>query len=77
MRFEEAPEPEDTVIEIRDVRLFVNEASLDILTGATIDYSEKPEDPGFNFTLALPSEEEASTCSKPKPAGGCGCGKPS
>lgn len=77
MRFEQEPQGDDTVIEIRDVRLFVNEASLNILTGATIDYSESPENFGFNFALALPNEEEASACSKPKPAEGCGCGKPS
>jgi iron-sulfur cluster assembly protein len=75
MNFQEAPGDEDTVIEIRDVRLFVDEASLNILTGAIIDYSNDPERLGFNFTLALPSEEEASSCSKPKMSQSCGCGK--
>jgi iron-sulfur cluster assembly accessory protein len=76
MRFEEKPEENDAVIEIRNVRVFVDEASMGILSGATVDYSEDPENFGFNFTLALPTEEEASSCSKPPQAGGgCGCGK--
>jgi iron-sulfur cluster assembly accessory protein len=74
MRFEAEPLETDSVIEIRDVRVFLDEASANILTGATVDYSEDPENFGFNFALALPSEEEASTCSKPA-QGGCGCGK--
>lgn len=78
MRFEAEPAPTDSIIEIRDVRVFLDEASATILTGATIDYSEDPENFGFNFALALPTEEQASTCTTPnKPAGGCGCGKPS
>jgi iron-sulfur cluster assembly protein len=77
MRFEAEPAPTDSVIEIRDVRVFLDEASANILTGATVDYSEDPENFGFNFVLALPTEEESSTCATPKPAGGCGCGKPS
>jgi iron-sulfur cluster assembly protein len=75
MRFEPQPLETDVIVEIRDIRVFVDEASMTILTGATVDYSEEPENFGFNFTLALPSEEQASTCSKPSPSQGCGCGK--
>jgi iron-sulfur cluster assembly protein len=77
MRFEQEPLENDVVVEIRDVRVFVDEVSMNILTGATLDYSESPEDFGFNFALALPSEEEASTCTTPAKSQGCGCGKPS
>jgi len=77
MRIEADPAPNDTVVEIRDVRVFMDDASATILAGATVDYSEDPENFGFNFALALPTEEQASTCASPKPAGGCGCGKPS
>ncbi len=76
MRFEPEPAANDSIIEIRDVRVFMDEASATILTGATVDYSEDPENFGFNFELALPTEEQASSCSS-KPAGSCGCGKPS
>jgi iron-sulfur cluster assembly accessory protein len=71
MRIEPDPAPNDTVVEIRDVRVFMDEGSATILAGATVDYSEDPENFGFNFALALPTEEEASSCSKP--AGDCSC----
>ncbi len=75
MRFEQEPLETDVIVEIRDIRVFVDEDSMDILAGATVDYSEAPENPGFNFALALPSEEQASSCSKPENSQGCGCGK--
>ena len=71
MRIEPDPAPNDTVVEIRDVRVFMNQDSATILAGATVDYSENPENFGFNFALALPTEEQASSCSKP--AGDCSC----
>ncbi|MBB4198129.1 iron-sulfur cluster assembly accessory protein [Rhodoblastus sphagnicola] len=77
MRIEPDPAPHDTVVEIRDVRVFMDDGSATILAGATVDYSEDPDNFGFSFALALPTEEQASTCTSPKPAGGCGCGKPS
>lgn len=58
MRFEEAPREEDAIIEIRDVRLFVDDATMTMLTGATIDYSNAPENGGFKFDL--PVQEESS-----------------
>ena len=76
MRIEAEPAPNDTIVEIRDVRVFMDDASATILAGATVDYSEDPENFGFNFALALPTEEQASGCSS-KPSGSCGCGKPS
>ena len=73
MRIEPDPAPNDTVVEIRDVRVFMDEGSATILAGATVDYSEDPENFGFNFALALPTEEQASSCSKP--TGDCSCTK--
>jgi hypothetical protein len=48
---------------------------MNILAGATVDYSESPDNFGFNFALALPDEEAASKCTTPAKAQGCGCGK--
>jgi hypothetical protein len=38
-----------------------------------VDYSEDRDHFGFNFVLALPTEEQASSCSKT--AGDCSCAK--
>jgi len=76
MRIEPDPAPNDTVVEIRDVRVFMDQDSATILTGATVDYSEDPEHFGFNFALALPTEEQAANCTS-KPSGSCSCAKPS
>lgn len=76
MRIEPEPAPNDTVVEIRDVRVFMDQGSATILAGATVDYSEDPENFGFNFALALPTEEQASACTS-KPSGSCSCAKPS
>jgi iron-sulfur cluster assembly protein len=77
MRFEQEPLETDVILEIRDVRVFVDEESMNILTGATVDYSESPENFGFNFALALPDEAAAATCTTPAKSQDCGCGKPS
>jgi iron-sulfur cluster assembly protein len=77
MRFEQEPLENDVIVEIRDVRVFVDEESMNILTGATVDYSESPDNVGFNFALARPDEAAASTCTTPAKSQGCGCGKPS
>jgi len=74
MRIEPDSALNDTVVEIRDVRVFMDQSSATILAGATVDYSEDPENFGFNFALALPTEEQASNCTS-KPAGSCSCAK--
>jgi iron-sulfur cluster assembly protein/iron-sulfur cluster insertion protein len=76
MRIEADSAPDDTVVEIRDVRVFMDRASATILAGATVDYSEGPENFGFTFALAPPTEQRASNCAS-KPAGACACAKPS
>jgi iron-sulfur cluster assembly protein len=72
MRFEEASRKGDVVIEIRDVRVFVDEASMSILTGTTIDYSEAPDNSGFHFDVP---ERAADACSHPATRHDCSCGK--
>lgn len=71
MRFEDEPAEQDVIIEIRDIRVFVDEASMAILSGATVDYSDAPDTFGFNFTLAAPTE----SCSPPEASSGCSCAK--
>lgn len=71
MRFEDEPSEQDVIIEIRDIRVFVDEASMSILSGATVDYSDAPDNFGFNFTLATPAE----SCASEKPSQGCACAK--
>ncbi|MCW2284524.1 iron-sulfur cluster assembly accessory protein [Rhodoblastus acidophilus] len=76
MHIEPDPAPNDTVVEIRDVRVFIDQESATILAGATVDYSDDPDNLGFNFALTLPTEEQAAGCAS-KPAGSCSCAKPS
>jgi len=61
MNFEAAPGEEDAAIEIRNVRLFLDEESMAQLTGATIDYSDAPDNFGFNFNAPV---QQASSCGK-------------
>ncbi len=72
MNFEEEPREGDVVIEIRDVRVFVDEASMSILTGTTIDYSDAPDNTGFSFDVP---ESAAAACSSPESGRNCACGK--
>ena len=60
MRFEPEPLSEDVVIEIRDVRVFVDEPSMDILRGATVDYAQDGDARGFNFQLDPQASVESS-----------------
>ncbi|PWB79635.1 MAG: iron-sulfur cluster assembly accessory protein [Methylocystaceae bacterium] len=71
MRFEQEPRDDDVVIEIRNVRVFVDEPSMNILRGATVDYSEDAENFGFNFILAQPE----SSCGEPGSGHSCSCSK--
>jgi iron-sulfur cluster assembly protein len=69
MRFEPEPLSDDMVIEIRDVRVFLAEASMEILRGATVDYAQEGDSRGFNFTLDPAASQDA--------AQKCGCKGPS
>ena len=57
------PGPDDTVIEIRGVRLFVAAENMPMLVGVTVDYAAGGDGSGFVFENA-----EAAPS-------GCGCGK--
>ncbi len=71
MCFEEEPREGDVVIEIRDVRVFVDEASMSLLTGTTIDYLDTPESVGFSFDAP---ENAAVACSSAESRHNCSCG---
>jgi iron-sulfur cluster assembly accessory protein len=71
MRLEAQPGDGDTIVEIRDVRVFLDQGSQTILTGATVDYSDAEDDHGFNFTLAQP----VSGCTKSTAGQSCSCGR--
>ena len=58
---EEAPEPDDLIIEKGGVKVFVDAASLDLLAGAELDYVEKLI--GSHFAVKNPNASS-----------GCGCG---
>ncbi len=72
MHFEAEPSKGDVVIDIRDVRVFVDEESMTILTGTTIDYLDEPDNVGFSFDAP---EHAASSCSQPEARHNCSCGK--
>jgi Fe-S cluster assembly iron-binding protein IscA len=69
MRLEEQPGDDDMIVEIRDLRVFVDRDSQGILAGATVDYSDAEDDYGFNFTLAQP----VSSCTKSPVEQSCTC----
>jgi iron-sulfur cluster assembly accessory protein len=62
MNFEENPEEEDNVLEIKEVKLFIDNDSLDMLRGAEIDYVDNLNESGFKINN--PNAKQA-----------CGCGK--
>ncbi|MFN0124781.1 MAG: HesB/IscA family protein [Blastocatellia bacterium] len=61
MNLEEAPAPNDEVIETAGLRLFVDMFSAQYLQGVTIDYVSSVMGSGFVFN-------------NPTSTGGCGCG---
>jgi len=68
MYFEEAPRKGDVVIDIRDIRVFVDEVSMTILAGTTIDYLDEPDNVGFSFDVP---EGAAAACSHPEARHNC------
>ena len=63
------PGPDDTVIEIRGVRLFVAAENMPMLVGVTVDYVAGDDGSGFVF-----ENPEAAPRNSAAPSG-CGCGK--
>jgi iron-sulfur cluster assembly protein len=61
MNLEEAPAPNDEIIEVSGLRLFVDMFSAQYLNGVTVDYVTSVMGSGFTFT-------------NPNASGGCGCG---
>lgn len=57
----DAPEPDDTIAETDGVRLVVDEVSLDLVRGCTVDFVESLGGAAFQVT-------------NPNAASGCGCG---
>jgi iron-sulfur cluster assembly protein len=69
MAIESDPGPDDTVIEIRGVRLFVPAENMPMLVGVTVDYAPGGDGAGFIF-----ENPEAAPGNSTAPSG-CGCGK--
>jgi len=61
LNIEENPQDDDMVLEVNQVRLFVDGFSLQYLHGVTIDYVTSMQGSGFTFH-------------NPNATGGCGCG---
>lgn len=62
MRFENEPEPEDTIFESNGIRLFVDQSSLNYVGGSQLDYEGGLQGAGFH--VQNPNVESE-----------CGCGE--
>jgi iron-sulfur cluster assembly protein len=62
MRFDDAPDDEDTVFEHHGLRLFVDPASLDYVAGSVVDFEDGLQAAGFH--VRNPNVEKE-----------CGCGE--
>lgn len=69
MTIESDPGPDDTIIEIRGVRLFVAAEKMPMLVGVTVDYAPGGDGSGFFF------ESSEAVFGNSVAASGCGCGK--
>ena len=61
LNIEDQPADDDIVLQIEDVKVFVDGFSLPYLSGITIDYVSSMQGAGFTFH-------------NPNATGGCGCG---
>jgi len=61
LNIEERALEDDMVLEVNDVRLFVDGFSAQYLVGVTVDYTSSMQESGFTFN-------------NPNATGGCGCG---
>ena len=57
---DEAPQPDDLVVEHAGVRVLVDPASMDLLGGAVLDYSDALM--GAHFTIRNPNATSACGC---------------
>ncbi len=62
MRFEHEPEEDDTIVEKSGLRVFVDPASLEYITGSTFDYEGGLQSEGFHVE-------------NPNVVSECGCGE--
>ncbi|MFC4551228.1 MULTISPECIES: HesB/IscA family protein [Halorussus] len=62
MRFDEEPEPDDTVYEHHDLRVFVDPASMNYIEGSIVDYETGLQGAGFHVE-------------NPNVVSECGCGE--
>ena len=62
MNFEKAPEKRDVTVEMKEVKLFIDADSLEMLQNSEIDYVEELNDSGFKIN-------------NPNAKKNCGCGK--
>jgi iron-sulfur cluster assembly protein len=62
MRFDDEPEPDDTVIEANGLRVFVDPASMDYVGGSTLDFESGLQAEGFHVE-------------NPNVVSECGCGE--
>ena len=60
LKLEPQAEPEDTVIECDNVKIFVDPASLPMITGTTVDFVDSLEGSGFKFVN--PNAKSACAC---------------
>jgi iron-sulfur cluster assembly protein len=58
----ESIKADDLAYESRGVQIFIEPASLDLITGTTIDYISGPEASGFKFNN--PHTQKKSSCGK-------------
>ena len=72
MSLEDEPQADDVVVEIRDVRVFVDPDSMTLLAGTTVGFSSSLEGSGFTFEnpnvgspeFAHPGAEHKCSCGK-------------
>ncbi|WP_435364208.1 HesB/IscA family protein [Haloarchaeobius sp. DYHT-AS-18] len=62
MRFDDEPEPDDTIFEHHDLRVFVDPASLKYIEGSVLDYEGGLQGAGFHVE-------------NPNVVSECGCGE--
>ncbi|USZ68064.1 iron-sulfur cluster assembly accessory protein [Halorussus salilacus] len=62
MRFDEAPEEDDTIYEHHELRVFVDPASLNYIEGSVVDFEEGLQGAGFHVE-------------NPNVVSECGCGE--
>jgi iron-sulfur cluster assembly accessory protein len=62
MALESSPKGDDTVLELGDIKVFVDADSVDLLDGVTVDFLDSMEGSGFKFE-------------NPNATKSCGCGK--